>query len=61
MAEETGKRKQSLYFPGDMLAEIEAEAQRQDRSISWVVQQAWRVAKPQILAFPTAPTSEGGA
>lgn len=54
------KRKQSLYFPGDTLAEIEAEADRQDRSISWIVQQAWRIAKPQVLAFPSAPRDEGG-
>ena len=30
----TDKRKQSLYFPEDMLREIQAEAQRQDRSLS---------------------------
>ena len=27
------KRKQSLYFPEDMLKEIQAEAARQDRSL----------------------------
>ncbi|HUL60698.1 MAG TPA: TIGR04563 family protein, partial [Anaeromyxobacter sp.] len=27
----TDKRKQSLYFPEDMLNEIQAEANRQDR------------------------------
>ena len=36
-------RKQSLYFPEDMLEEIQREAGRQDRSISWIVQQAWKV------------------
>ena len=36
------KRKQSLYFPEDMLKEIQDEANRQDRSLSWIVQQAWR-------------------
>jgi uncharacterized small protein (TIGR04563 family) len=31
--------KQSIYFPGDMLAEIESEAKRLERSSSWVVVQ----------------------
>ena len=34
------KRKQSLYFPEEMLKEIQDEANRQDRSLSWIVQQA---------------------
>ncbi|HEY6106361.1 MAG TPA: TIGR04563 family protein [Anaeromyxobacteraceae bacterium] len=48
----TDKRKQSLYFPEDMLREIEAEAMRQDRSLSWVVQQAWKSARAQIAKIP---------
>ena len=46
------KRKQSLYFPEDVLAEIEKEAIPQDRSLSWVVQQAWRIARPKIASIP---------
>ncbi len=49
----TDKRKQSLYFPEDMLKEIQEEAARQDRSLSWVVQQAWRIARPEIMRFPS--------
>ncbi|MBI3183027.1 MAG: TIGR04563 family protein [Myxococcales bacterium] len=49
----TDNRKQSLYFPEDMLAEIQHEARRQDRSISWIVQQAWRVARPDIKKLPS--------
>jgi len=30
-------RKQSLYFPEEVLVEIEQQAQRLDRSLSWVV------------------------
>ena len=47
------KRKQSLYFPEDMLTEIQLEADRQDRSLSWIVQQAWRVARSEIMRFPS--------
>lgn len=49
----TDKRKQSLYFPEEMLREIQAEANRQDRSLSWIVQQAWRVAREEIKKFPS--------
>lgn len=49
----TDKRKQSLYFPEEMLKEIEDEAKRQDRSLSWIVQQAWRIARNEIMRFPS--------
>ena len=47
------KRKQSLYFPEEMLKEIQDEANRQDRSLSWIVQQAWRIARGEIKRFPS--------
>ncbi len=50
------KRKQSLYFPDDMLAEIAKEAERLDRSLSWVVQRAWKVAKAEIKKIPSLDT-----
>ncbi|MHB1844045.1 MAG: TIGR04563 family protein [Deltaproteobacteria bacterium] len=46
-------RKQSLYFPEEMLQEIQREANRQDRSLSWVVQQAWRIARGDIRRIPS--------
>lgn len=46
------KRKQSLYFPDDMLRNIEAEAVRLSRSMSWVVQRAWRIARKEIKKMP---------
>ena len=49
----TDKRKQSLYFPEEMLKEIQLEANRQDRSLSWIVQQAWRIARNEIMRFPS--------
>jgi uncharacterized small protein (TIGR04563 family) len=47
------KRKQSLYFPEDMLSEITAEANRQDRSLSWIVQKAWKIARREIMQYPS--------
>ena len=46
------KRKQSLYFPQEMLGEIQAEAARQDRSLSWIVQKAWKIAREELRKFP---------
>ena len=46
--------KQSLYFPENMLEEIQKEAKRQDRSISWIVQQAWKVARGDLRKIPSA-------
>jgi uncharacterized small protein (TIGR04563 family) len=50
------KQKQSLYFPEDMLREIMVESTRLDRSLSWTVQQAWRVARAELQRFPAAAT-----
>jgi uncharacterized small protein (TIGR04563 family) len=47
------KQKQSLYFPEDTLREIMTEANRLDRSLSWTVQQAWRLAREGIRKFPS--------
>ncbi len=46
-------RKQSLYFPEAMLAEIAREARRLDRSLSWIVQQAWKIAKNDLKRMPS--------
>jgi uncharacterized small protein (TIGR04563 family) len=47
------KRKQSLYFPESMLQEIKEEAARLDRSLSWVVQRAWKLARAEIRKIPS--------
>jgi uncharacterized small protein (TIGR04563 family) len=54
------KRKQSLYFPEDMLKEIQEEATRQDRSLSWIVQKAWKIARNEIRRYPSVNEIEGG-
>ena len=47
------KRKQSLYFPEAMLQEIKDEAARLDRSLSWVVQRAWKMVRLEIKKIPS--------
>jgi uncharacterized small protein (TIGR04563 family) len=51
---ESDKRKQSLYFPDEMLKEMIDEAFRQDRSVSWIVQKAWKTARKDIMKMPSA-------
>ena len=45
--------KQSLYLPEKILGEITEEADRLHRTVSWVVQQAWRIARREILRLPS--------
>ena len=40
--------KQCLSFPAETLKEIEQEAIRLDRSVSWVVQRAWKLARAEL-------------
>jgi len=49
------KRKQSVYLPKEMLHELKSEALRQDRSLSWVMQQAWKIARPTVCRYPSVP------
>ena len=57
----TDKRKQSLYFPESMLQEIKEEAARLDRSLSWVVQRAWKIARPELKKLPSVnDVTDGG-
>ena len=46
------KRKQSLYFPEQMLKEMQKEALRLDRSLSWIAQQTWKIAHKQLNKYP---------
>lgn len=49
----TDKRKQSLYFPESMLEVIQHEAERLDRSLSWIVQRCVKVGLPELRKLPS--------
>ncbi len=57
MSTPVDKRKQSLYFPEEVLVEIQQEAIRQDRSLSWIVQQAWKLARERMMRMPSIKDS----
>ena len=46
------KKKQSLYFPVEMLSEMQQEAARQERPLSWIMQQAWKLSRGKIMDYP---------
>ncbi len=51
------KRKVTLYFNSAMLAETQKEAIRQDRSVSWIIQAAWRIAREEVKRVPSSGLS----
>ena len=46
------KRKVTLYFNSGMLGETQKEAIRQDRSVSWIIQAAWKIARDDVRRLP---------
>lgn len=46
------KKKLTLYFTEELIAETKREAVRQDRSLSWVLQVAWLMARDRIQDLP---------
>lgn len=48
------RRPMSIYLGTEIEAELRAEAARVDRTPSWILQRAWRIAKEQIKALPSA-------
>ena len=57
------KRKVTLYFNSGMLAETQKEAIRQDRSVSWIIQAAWKIARDEVRRLPGvgSPAAVAGA
>jgi len=49
----TDKRKKSIYIPDSLLEEMQHEARRQDRSLSWIIQYAWKIAKVELNRLPS--------
>ncbi len=47
------KLKLTLYFPEELIKQAQEEASRQDRSVSWVVQHAWKLAYERLQRYPS--------
>ena len=55
----TDKRKQSFYLPEDVVNALQVEADRLDRSLSWVVQRCCKLAIPEVRELPSMSDTEG--
>lgn len=53
------KRKRSIYFREEIVREIEAEAERQGRSFSWIVSRAWLISRETMRKLPSLPNERG--
>lgn len=49
-------RKRTVFFNAADLDELKREAARLDRSVSWVTQRAWKIARRQVRAIPASPS-----
>ena len=58
-APEKDKRKQSFYVPFKILHWLTRESLRQERSMSWLVQRALKIARREIEALPSADGEAG--
>lgn len=48
-----------LSIRGDLLQEMQSEARRMDRSLSWIMRRCWRLARKQIRSLPAMPEPRG--
>ena len=57
------KKKVTLYFNATVLGETQHEAIRQDRSVSWIIQAAWKIARDEVRRLPGvgSPAAAGAA
>lgn len=47
------KRKLTVYVPEPIFEEMKFEAERQDRSVPWLVEHCWRLARAKIAEYPS--------
>lgn len=46
------KKKMTLYFSEELISQTKQEALRQDRSLSWIMEVAWKIAKERLETMP---------
>ena len=47
------KQKLTVYVPDDIHMEMKNEADRQDRTVSWLVEHCWRIARTKLQSYPS--------
>ncbi len=54
-----GRKKMTLYMSEELVQETKQEAMRQDRSMSSVMELAWKVARERLKAIPPRDQENG--
>lgn len=47
------KKKLQLFFPSEPWRELMRESARLERRPAWLLAEAWRIARKEILSYPT--------
>lgn len=47
-----------VFFRGGMIDDVRKEAKRLDRSVSWLMQRAWKIARRSIQSIPSIDSPE---
>lgn len=53
--------KQSVYLTHEVLEELQSESVRQGKSLSWLVQEAWRISKAELQRLNSVPDADRSA
>ena len=46
-------KKKSIYITEEIMKELEVEAKRQDRTVSWLLKRAWLESREKIKRYPS--------
>ena len=52
MKNKYAKNKKTIYLPDQIVGELETEAKRQDRTVSWLIKRAWIESRKKIKEYP---------
>lgn len=47
------KNRRSVYLTDQLVKELEDEAKRQDRTVSWLLKRAWLESRDKISKYPS--------
>lgn len=47
------KNRRSVYLTDQLVKELEDEAKRQDRTVSWLLKRAWLESRGKISKYPS--------
>lgn len=55
MVEKYAKNRKTVYLNDQIIKELKEEAERQDRTVSWIIKRAWLESRESIRKYPSHP------